>query len=159
MYSLELMNTAKEFWYVFDNRYLHMNPTVNQLYLDCNLYRKNPTTNTISFNLDWMFFSLKDKMIIDPINYEQLFVLDLSGYEKGIRALANDQIEIINQYLSNIDELQQALELFGQGVLYDKRRGVVHKMQGVFPQALVGYRRWHSFARASVLVGEDYNCS
>ena len=89
MYSLEIMNTAKEFWYIFDNRYQSMNPTVISFILIVILIG-NPTTNTISFNLDWMFFSLKDKMRIESINYEQLFVLDLSGYEKEIRALAND---------------------------------------------------------------------
>jgi hypothetical protein len=157
MYSPELMSRAKQFWYDFDKRYMSADPDVIQLYLDCNLYRPGPTHNSRPRpNLDWMFVLLKDKIRADPLNYEQLFLIELSRYENGIKKLAREQTEIIHRYLADNNEIQKALELFGQGVLYDERRGYVHKMQGTFPHHLVGYSRWHSFARASVSIGEDY---
>jgi hypothetical protein len=102
-----------------------------------------------------MFVLLKDKMREDPLNYEQLFLTEISKYQNGIEKLARDQIGIIYKHLTDFKEIQQALELFGQGVLYNEKRGYVHKMQGRFPNDLVGYARWHGFARAAVSIGED----
>ena len=148
------MAKSNEFWYVFDKRYT--SDDVTQIYLDCNLYRPNPNPNgNPIFNFDWMFYSLKEKIRTDPLNYEQLFLVDIKRYEEGVRVLAGDQQEIIYRHFQDIDEFRQALELFGQGVLYDERRKNVHQMQGTFPQSLVGYRRWHGFARAAISLGED----
>jgi hypothetical protein len=154
MASNELIAKANEFWYVFDARYTSND--VAQLYLDCNLYKPNPNpTGGPIVNFDWMFLSLKDKFNTDPLDYEKLFTIDVSKYEKGIKALSKDQITIIYNHLRNFHEIREALELFGQGVLYDERRRNVHQMQGRFPQSLVGYRRWHGFARAAFCVGEE----
>jgi hypothetical protein len=93
-------------------------------------------------------------MRADPLNYEQSFSIEVSPYKDGIVKLANDQRQIINDHLRDFIEIQQAFELFGQGVLYDERRGTVHKMDGTFPRHLVGYRRWHGFIKAAVSVGQ-----
>ena len=154
MASSEFMEKAKEFWYLFDARYTSRE--VTQFFLDCNLYLPNPNPNGGPvFNFDWMFLSLKAKYRTDPTNYEELFITDVSKYENGIKALSNDQVSIINSHLHSYDEIRQALELFGQGVLYDERRRNVHQMQGRFPRSLVGYSRWHGFARAAVSIGQD----
>ena len=152
--SPEFMEKAKEFWYLFDARYT--SGEVTQLYLDSNLYLPNPNPNGGPiFNFDWMFMSLREKFKTDPRNYENLFTTDVSRYKNGIKALSDDQINIIHNHLQSHDEIRQALELFGQGVLYDERRRNVHQMQGRFPRSLVGYSRWHGFARAAVCIGED----
>ena len=62
-------------------------------------------------------------MRVDPLNYEQSFSIEVSPYKDGIVKLANDQRQIINDHLRDFIEIQQAFELFGQGVLYDERRG------------------------------------
>jgi hypothetical protein len=157
MYSPELMSRAKEFWYVFDKRYTSAEPDVIQLYLDCYLYKQNPVTNRPIPNFDWMFLLLRDKIKVDSINYEQLFLIEVSRYENGIKRLARDQAEIINAHLRDYNQIQEALELFGQGVLYDERRRNVHTMQGRFPLDMVGYRRWYGFTKAAVSIGEDYD--
>jgi hypothetical protein len=100
-----------------------------------------------------MFFSLRNEMRADPLNYEQSFNAEVQKYNDGIIKLANDQRRIIDNHLKSSFEIQQAFELFGQGVLYDERRGTVHKMDG--SDLLVGYARWHGFIRASVSVGQD----
>ena len=154
MASTEFISKAKEFWHVFDARYTSND--VTQLYLDCNLYRPNPNPGGgFLFNFDWMFFSLKDKFTVDPLHYEELFTIDVLRYKNGIDSLSQDQITIFNNYLQDFDEIRQSLELFGQGVLYDERRGNVHQMQGRFPRSLVGYRRWHGFARAAFCIGQE----
>ena len=150
------MNRARDFWYAFDNRYIP-NPNVMPLYLDCNLYKPNPVGGQPILNLDWMFLSLKERMQTNPSDYEQLFLTEVTKYENGIKKLANDQLGIIHKYLKDSNEIQQAFELFGQGVLYDERRRNVHQMQGRFPHDMVGYSRWHGFARATVSVGGDSN--
>ncbi len=56
------------------------------------------------------------------------------------------------------DKEQYAFEAFGQGILYDDRRGPgqkLHKMDGDPPEPLVGYVRWHAFSRAAILLGEE----
>jgi hypothetical protein len=163
MYSPELISRAKEFWFIFDNRYIpiptapHYNE-VMQLYLNSYLFKPNPTIGGGPIpNLDWMFLKLKENIRADPLNYEQLFLTEVSRYGNGIKALAADQAGIINEYSGDVREIQEAFELFGQGVLYDKRRGNVHQMQGSFPQSMVGYSRWHGFAKAAISVGEDYD--
>jgi len=93
-------------------------------------------------------------MHADPLNYEKSFTADMLPYKNGIINLANDQSRIITHYLGH-SEIQQAFELFGQGVIFDERRGTVHKMDGRFPRDLVGYRRWHGFIRATVVIGEE----
>ncbi|HEU5120466.1 MAG TPA: hypothetical protein VFT71_05725 [Candidatus Nitrosocosmicus sp.] len=154
MLTSDLVAKSEEFWYVFDKRYT--SGDVTQMYLNCNLYRPNPNPNgNPIFNFDWMFNSLKEKIRIDPLNYEQLFLIDVTRYKEGIKVLANDQKEIIYKYFSDIDEFRQAMELFGRGILYDERRKNVHQMQGRFPRDLVGYKRWHGFAHAAVSLGED----
>jgi hypothetical protein len=155
LYSAELLTKAKEFWYAFDNRYNTGDTEVNQLLLNCNLMKENPTQGGQPIpNLDWMFFSLRDRMRTDPLNYEKSFTADMLPYKKGIITLANDQSGIIAKYL-DLSEIQQAFEVFGQGVIFDERRGTVHKMDGRFPRDLVGYRRWHGFIRATIVIGED----
>jgi hypothetical protein len=157
-YSPDLMNRAKQFWYEFDKRYNDpSDPDVIQLYLDCNLYKPNPITNGRTANLDWMFHLLRDKIRVDPLNYEQLFLIELSRYKNGIERFAREQAEAFHRYFADSSEIQQALELFGQGVLYNEKRGYVHKMQGIIPNLLVGYSRWHGFVRAAVCVGQDHN--
>ena len=89
-----------------------------------------------------------------PLNYETAFTTDMLPYKNGIIELANDQSGIITQHL-DLSEIQQVFELFGQGVIFDERRGSVHKMDGRFPRDLVGYRRWHGFIRATAISGED----
>ena len=153
-YSPDLLSRAKEFWYIFDKRYLRDDHDLTQLFLNCNLLKLNPATGGLGFNLDWMFFLLKNRMRADPLNYEQSFSIEVSPYKDGIVKLANDQRQIINDHLRDFIEIQQAFELFGQGVLYDERRGTVHKMDGTFPRHLVGYRRWHGFIKAAVSVGQ-----
>jgi hypothetical protein len=161
MYSPELISRAKEFWFTFDNRYipLETNPDytyIMQLYFDSYLYIPNPSGNPIH-NLRWMFLKLKEKIRADPLNYEHLFLTEVSRYENGIKALAADQTGIINEYSRDFEEIQEAFELFGQGVLYDERRRSVHQMQGSFPQSMLGYSWWHGFAKAALSVGEDYD--
>ena len=153
-YSPDLLSRAKEFWYIFDKRYLRDDHDLTQLFLNCNLLKLNPATGGLGFNLDWMFFLLKNRMRADPLNYEQSFSIEVSPYKDGIVKLANDQRQIINDHLRDFIEIQQAFELFGQVVLYDERRGTVHKMDGTFPRHLVGYRRWHGFIKAAVSVGQ-----
>jgi hypothetical protein len=154
VYSPEFINRAKEFWYVFDE-YTQYNADFIQICLECNLFKIDPRTNEPRPNLDWMFFSLKEKMRAVALNYEQLFLEEVSGYTSGIKKLFQNQTRKISEHLNDFNEIQQALELFGQGVLYDNRTGRVHKMDGLVPQHLVGYRRWHGFLRAAVSVGED----
>lgn len=120
VYSPELMSRAKEFWYVFDKRYTSAEPDVIQLYLDCYLYKANPVTNRPTPNLDWMFLLLRNKIKADPINYEQLFLIEVSRYENGIKRLARDQAEIIHAHLGDSNQIQEVLELFGQGVVMTK---------------------------------------
>ena len=155
LYSQDLLTKAKEFWYVFDNRYNRGDTEVNQLLLNCNLMKKNPIQGMQPIpNLDWMFFLLRERMHADPLNYEKSFTTDMLPYKNGIIDLASDQSRIITQHL-DLSEIQQAFELFGQGVSFDERRGTVHKMDGRFPRDLVGYRRWHGFIRATIIVDED----
>ena len=45
----------------------------------------HPRTNEPRPNLDWMFFSLKEKMRAVPLNYEQLFLEEVLGYTSGIK--------------------------------------------------------------------------
>ena len=156
LYSPNLLEKVKEFWNTFDSRYLKGDPEVTRLYLSCNLMKVNPVPNRPPmFNLDWMFFVLKDRMQADPLNYEQSLTTEMLTYKNGIIELANDQRGIINNNLRDLSEIRQAFELFGQGVLYDERRGSGHQMDGRFPRDLVGYRRWHGFIRAIVSIGED----
>jgi hypothetical protein len=103
-----------------------------------------------------VFFRLQDKIRIDPINYEDLFLKEIISYKAGIVALATDQIGIIESNL-NPNEIEEAFEIFGQGIIYDERRGKTHQMDGRFPRDLVGYRRWHGFLGAASLVQEDRN--
>jgi len=72
---------------------------------------------------------LRDRMHADPLNYEKSFTTDMLPNKNGIINLANDQSGIITQHLDH-SEIQQAFELFGQGVIFDERRGTVHKMDG-----------------------------
>ena len=88
-----------------------------------------------------MFFSLRKEMRADPLNYGQSFSAEIQKCNDEIIKLANDQRRIIDNHLKSSFEIQQAFELFGQGVLYDKRRGTVHKMDG--SDLLVGYAKWH----------------
>ena len=154
LYSLEILSSAKEFWYEFD-RYTLFDPTIMQKYLECNLFKINPLNQRPSPNLDWMFFSLRHKLRTNPQNYGELFLEEISSFREGIKKRSQEQISKINGHLKDFEEIQQAFELFGQGVLFDERTGKVHKMDGKFPQDLVGYRRWHGFLRAAVAVGEN----
>ncbi len=123
MYTEELMSKVKEFWYIFDERYTYYGSgsEVENLYLNCNLLIANPVRNSIKYNFDWIFFRLQDKIRIDPINYEDLFLKEIITYKAGIVALATDQIGIIESNL-NPNEIEEAFEIFGQGVIYDARR-------------------------------------
>jgi hypothetical protein len=152
IYPPEFIAKVKVFWRDFDNRYNSNEGT--QLMSDCNLFISNPDGN-INPNLEWMFHSLKEKMCTDPSNYEQLFLKDIKRYEEGITALANDQQEIIDRHDLNNDEFRQALELFGQGLVYDEKEKRVHKMDGSNPKDYIGYSRWHGFARAAISLGLD----
>jgi hypothetical protein len=155
LYSTDLIRKAKEFWYFFDKRYNGGDAEANQLLINCNLMKKNSSPDLPpTYNLDWMFFLLRDRMSSSPLNYEASFTTDMLPYKNGIIELANDQSRIITHHL-DLSEIQQAFELFGQGVIFDERRGSVHKMDGRFPRDLVGYRRWHGFIRATVVVAED----
>ncbi|HEY7078107.1 MAG TPA: hypothetical protein VH500_00295 [Nitrososphaeraceae archaeon] len=152
LYSHDLLGKAKEFWYKFDNRYegKEFDVEVKKLYLNCYLMK---SMDPDIYNLDWMFSFLRNEMRADPQNYEQSFSTEVQKYKDGIMKLANDQRGIIDNYLKSSFEIQQAFELFGQGVLYDERRRTVHKMDGSDP--FVGYARWHGFIRARVSVGQD----
>src|SRR5918992_2909414 len=158
MYSSDLISRAKEFWFTFDNRYSpavtdpHYNE-VMQLYFDTYLYKPNPTGGGPILNLDWMFDKLKEKIRTDPLNYEQLFLAEISRYENAIKSFAADQSATIYDYFKDLNEIQSTFELFGQGVLYDERRGNVHQMH----QSMVGFSRWHGFAKAALSVGEEYD--
>jgi hypothetical protein len=160
LYSPEVISRAKEFWYIFDNRYQppenapHYNE-VMQLFFDAYLFLPRPGRGSPSPNLDWIFLKLKEKIKADPLNYEQAFLTEVSKYGDGITALAADQVETIDEYSDDFKEIQEAFELFGQGVLYDERRGNVHQMQGSFPHHMVGYSRWHGFTKAAIALGED----
>ena len=85
-------------------------------------------------------------MRADPLNYEQSFNAKSKNTMMGLQS-------IIDNHLKSSFEIQQAFELFGQGVLYDERRGTVHKMDG--SDLLVGNARWHGFIRTSMSVGQD----
>jgi hypothetical protein len=151
-YPPEFMAKVKVFWRDFDKRYNSNEGP--QLMSDCNLFRIKPD-GTINPNLEKMFHSLKEKMYTNPSNYEQLFLKDVKRYEEGITALANDQQEIIGVHDLNKDEIRQALELFGQGLVYDEKEKRNHKMDGSTPKNYIGYSRWHGFARAAISLGSD----
>jgi hypothetical protein len=153
IYPPEFMAKVKVFWRDFDNRY--NGDEGIQIMSDCNLFINNPN-GTIIPNLEWMFHSLKYNIRTDPANYEQLFLKDVKRYEEGITALANDQQEIIDKHDLHNDEFRQALELFGQGLVYDEKEKRVHKMDGNTPKDYIGYSRWHGFARAAISLGLDY---
>ena len=88
-------------------------------------------------------------MRVDPLNYEQSFSIEVSPYKDGIVKLANDQRQIII-------EIQQAFELFGQGVLYDERRGTVHKMDGTFPRQSCGLQKMARIHKSGCFCGTSY---
>jgi hypothetical protein len=155
-YSPDLLSRAKEFWYIFDKRYLRDYHDLTQLFLNCNLLKLNPATGGLGFNLDWMFFLLKNRMRADPLNYEQSFSIEVSPYKDGIVKLANDQRQIINDHLRDFIEIQQAFELFGQGVLYDERRGTVHKMDGTFPRQSCGLQKMARIHKSGCFCGTSY---
>ena len=63
LYSTDLLKKTKEFWYTFDNRYNGGDAEANQLLINCNLMKRNPTPDMPPiYNLDWMFFLLRDGM-------------------------------------------------------------------------------------------------
>jgi hypothetical protein len=95
-------------------------------------------------------------MRVDPLNYEQSFSIEVSPYKDGIVKLANDQRQIINDHLRDFIEIQQAFELFGQGVLYDERRRTVHKMDGTFPRQSCGLQKMARIHKSGCFCGTSY---
>ena len=81
----------------------------------------------------------------------------LTDRAAGIETLSRLQLEMMDQFFADDDELQRAFEDFGQGVLIDTpyRRPptqLIHMMNGT-PDDWVGYHRWHAFARCANAIG------
>ena len=86
-------------------------------------------------------------------------------FKSQLELIQNDTDRLLQQYLgtasANIqDSVQQAFELFGQGVLYDPRRKTeaydfwtIHAMDATYPDdPPIGYFGWYTFVRGYSLV-------
>lgn len=147
---------AIDFWFEFDDVFQdHVPPNVGQLYS-----RVLPPPDGIDFYWNrWMAHRAGGTY---PAGYAE----DVRPFAADLVALGNLQLAIMDKYFpGDPDALQRAFEDFGQGVLYDAgktadgrfRRSLqdrVHQMDGG-AATMVGYHRWHTIIRATVLGGGD----
>jgi hypothetical protein len=93
------------------------------------------------------------------------FKARMSSFQSQLVLVQNDTDKLLQQYLGNAspnfaDSVQQAFELFGQGVMYDLRRNTadydfwtIHGMDSTYPDnPPIGYFGWYTFVRAYSLV-------
>jgi hypothetical protein len=142
-----------DFWYDFDNQTLfrrtkEVDEAISIAYQP---YFSNGTV------LDGLAadFDLSFKRNDHPKFLEE----KLNKFKKGYIQLADIQEKIFKAHFSKIEEIQQAFELFAQGVLFDSRAPrpksrLVHMMDGT-PEDWVGYHRWNAFIRTAIIFGAN----
>ena len=86
------------------------------------------------------------------------FVAAVTPIRTQLEVISRHQLDVMDRhYPGDLTGLQDAFELFGQGVLFDGPRRppsrLVHMMDS--PANPIGFRRWHAMIRAMVLLGID----
>lgn len=153
---------AMEFWHQFNNETLaEMTSQINRLYHELRFLLPNPNPGPDGPddipNFDWLKNKLFQYFRNNRASYEAILHDELFIYEKPLIELANYQQGVMGHYFKDLNDIQTAFELFGQGTLFDKTIGYVHKMDGDGPLNYVGYPRWHAFIRCVSLYNVDKN--
>ena len=91
-------------------------------------------------------------------SFPDRFVEEMDGLRGALEVLSEEQLAVFARFFRDEPEsLRLAMEDFGQGVLFDRRRPrgrKVHMMDSSGPASPpVGYHRWHGFNRAFILLG------
>jgi Ferritin-like len=86
------------------------------------------------------------------------FLAAVTPISAELEVISRHQLDVIDRhYPGDLAGLQDAFELFGQGVLFDGPRRppsrLVHMMDS--PANPIGFRRWHAMIRSMVLLGID----
>jgi hypothetical protein len=90
--------------------------------------------------------------------FPDAFVAAVTPIRAELEALSRHQLGVMDRhYPGDLAGLQDAFELFGQGVLFDGPRRppnrLVHMMDS--PANPIGFRRWHAMIRSMTLLGID----
>jgi hypothetical protein len=92
--------------------------------------------------------------------YPDGFLADVTLLREGVLFIAQKQLAIMDLHLGgDAEAMQRSFEDFGQGVLFDDRREPGSKVHMMDTSGLanppIGYHRWHTIVRATIMLGID----